>query len=194
MAETSMPTSASASATERTASAWQVVWPAALGLAAAAVQLATDPDTETIATVISIAVLCYLAAAAFDRRWVAWAGGLVFVPVVVPSQFVGLAWWVVPGVVALALVVTGLLLRVPGPPLAAQTAALIGYGGFAVAVLLLAPPRAGLALAGVALAAHGVWDVIHYRRNRVVHRSLAEFCIVLDVPLGIGAIVLAAIG
>jgi hypothetical protein len=175
------------------ASGWQVVWPAAVGLAAAAVVVATDPNTESIVTAISVALLCYLAAAAFDRRWVAWAGCLAFAPVVLPSQVVGLAWWVVPGIVALALVVTGLLLRVPRPPLAAQTAALIGYGGVAIAVLLLAPPRLGLALAGVAVAAHGVWDVIHYRRNVVVKRSLAEACFMLDVPLGIGAVILAII-
>jgi hypothetical protein len=168
-------------------------WPSALGLAVAALQLARDPDTETVATVIGVALLCYLGAAALDRRWVAWAGCVVFSLVLVASQVIGLAWWAVGGAVALALVVAGLLLRVPRPPLTAQTAALIGYGAVAVAALFLAP-RAGLVLAGVALAGHSVWDVIHYRRNQVVHRSLAEFCVLLDVPLGVGAIVLAIAG
>lgn len=123
-------------------------WPSALGLAAAALQLARGPDTETVATVIGV---------------------------------------------ALALVVAGLLLRVSRSPLTAQTAALIGYGGVAVAALFLAP-GVGLVLAGVALVGHSVWDVIHYRRNQVVHRSLAEFCVLLDVPLGVDAIVLAIAG
>jgi uncharacterized membrane protein len=105
----------------------------------------------------------------------------------------GLAWSVAVGAVALVLVIAGLLLRVPRPPLTAQTAALIGYGGVAVAALFL-PPHIGLMLAGAALIGHGVWDVIHYRSNQVVHRSLAEFCVLLDVPLGVGAIVLAIIG
>jgi hypothetical protein len=168
-------------------------WPSALGLAVAALQLAFGPDTETVATVIGVAVLCYLAAAALDRRWVAWAGVIVFSLVVVASQWIGLAWWAVGGIVALALVAAGLLLGVPRPPLTAQTVALIAYGGVAVAALFLAP-RVGLVLAGVALVGHSVWDVIHYRRNQVVHRSLAEFCVLLDVPLGIGAIVLAMAG
>jgi hypothetical protein len=43
-------------------------WPSTFGLAVAAVQLARDPDTETVATVIGVAVLCYLGAAALDRR------------------------------------------------------------------------------------------------------------------------------
>jgi hypothetical protein len=168
-------------------------WPSALGLAVAALQLALDPDTETVATVIGVAALCYLAAAALDRRWVAWAGCVVFTLVVVAGEAIGLAWWAVGGVLALALVVAGLLLGVPRPPLTAQTAALIAYGGVAVAALFLAP-RVGLVLAGVALVCHSVWDAIHYRRNQVVHRSLAEFCVLLDVPLGVGAIVLAMAG
>jgi hypothetical protein len=187
---------ASISATAQDSPRWQAVlrrWPSALGLASAAAALATDPDTETIGTVVAVAVLCYLGAAALNRRWVAWAGCAVFPAVVIGSQVAGVTWWVAGAVVALALVVAGLLLRVPRPPLTAQTAALIGYGGVAVAALLLAP-RAGLVLAGVALIGHGVWDVIHYRRNKVVHRSLAEFCVLLDVPLGIGAIILASAG
>jgi hypothetical protein len=167
-------------------------WPSALGLAVAALQLASGPDTETVATVIGVAVVCYLAAAALDRRWVAWAGCVVVSLVVVASQAVGVAWWVVSGIVALGLVVAGLLLGVPRQPLTAQTAALLGYGGVAVAALFLAP-RVGLLLAGAALAGHAVWDVLHYRRNQVVHRSLAEFCVLLDVPLGVGAIALAIV-
>jgi uncharacterized membrane protein len=113
--------------------------------------------------------------------------------VLVASQEAGLAWWAIGATVALALVVAGLLLQVPRPPLTAQTAALIGYGGVAVVALFFAP-RVGLVVAGVALVAHSVWDVIHYRRNQVVHRSLAEFCVLLDVPLGVGAMVLAIAG
>jgi hypothetical protein len=168
-------------------------WPAALGLTIAGVQLATDPDAETVSTVIAVAALCYLAAAALDRRWIAWAGCVVFPPIVIASIELDLAWWAVVGAVALILVVAGLILRVPRPPLTAQTLALLGYGGVAVTAVYL-EPRVGLALAGAALAGHAVWDVIHYRRNQVVKRSLAEFCVFLDVPLGVAAIVLAIIG
>lgn len=168
-------------------------WPSALGLATVAGQLVLGPDAEAVATVVAVAVLCYLGAAALNRRWVAWAGCAVLAPVLVTAQLTGLPWWAIAGGVALALVIAGLLLRVPRPPLTAQTAALLGYGGVAVVALAL-QPRVGLALAGVALAAHAVWDVIHYRRNQVVPRSLAEFCVLLDVPLGAAAIVLAGVG
>lgn len=156
-------------------------------------QLALGPDADGVATVVATAVLCYLAAAALKRRWVAWAGCLVFPTVIVASRLAGVTWWAVVAAVAAALVVVGLAIRAPRPPLSAQTLALVGYGGVAVVALFLAP-RAGLALAGVALAAHAVWDVIHFRRDQVVYRSLAEFCVVLDVPLGVAAIVLAVVG
>jgi hypothetical protein len=36
--------------------------------------------------------------------------------------------------------------------------------------------------------------LVHYRRNEVVPRSLAEACMLLDVPLGLGLVVLALVG
>jgi hypothetical protein len=168
-------------------------WPSVLGLAAAVLQLATGGERETVVIVVCVATLCYLGAAALQMPWVAWAGIAGGSLVVVASELVGLVWWAGIGIVALVLVVVGLLGRAPRPALTAQTAALAGYGGLAVAALYFAP-RVGLVLAGLVLASHAVWDLIHYRRNRVVPRSLAEFCMLLDVPLGVGVIVLAVIG
>jgi hypothetical protein len=168
-------------------------WPAVLGLAAAAFQLLTSPDADGVATTVGVAVVCYLGAAALDRPWVAWGAIPPASLLIVASEILGLRWWVAFAVLALGLVVTGVLLRVPRPALTAQTAALIGFGGLAVAALALSP-RAGLALVGVVLASHAIWDAIHYRRNQVVPRSLAEFCMLLDVVLGAGAVVLAITG
>ncbi|WP_212820004.1 hypothetical protein [Polymorphospora rubra] len=188
--------SAAPAGTRVAAARWSALahrWPSVVGLAAATLVLANGANRETLATIVSVAALCYLGAAAFDRPWVAWAGVGGASVVVVVSELAGLPWWVGIAVVAGVLVVVGLVGRVPRPALTAQTLALLGYGGLAVAALHLAPP-VGLVLAGVALTAHGIWDVIHYRRNQVVPRSLAEFCVLLDVPLGIGFLVLAAIG
>lgn len=182
--------------TEDVAPGWHAAlhrWPSALGLAAAIQSLVTGTARENVAITICVAVLCYLGAAALNRPWVGWAGILGGSLVIAASKIAGLEWWAGFGITALALVVVGLLCRVPRPPLTAQTIALVGFGGSAVVGLYLAP-RVGLALAGMALASHAVWDVIHYRRNQVVPRSLAEFCIVLDVPVGIGAIILAIVG
>ncbi|TDC64001.1 hypothetical protein E1258_09315 [Micromonospora sp. KC207] len=188
----STPTSAE---TPAGAGRWSVVtrrWPSLLGLAVATAVLATGADREVLSITVAVAALCYLAAAALGRPWVAWAvvggGGIV----VAASELAGVPWWAGVGVVAALLVIAGLVGGVPRAPLAAQAVALLGYGGLAVTAVLVAP-RVGLVLAGLALAAHGIWDVVHYRRDEVVPRSLAEFCVLLDVPLGLGFLVLATV-
>ncbi|MBA9002717.1 hypothetical protein [Thermomonospora cellulosilytica] len=168
-------------------------WPSLLGLTAAVLSLATGVNRESVAIVVCVAALCYLGAAASRRPWVAWAGIVGGSLVVVVSELAGLVWWAGVGVAALALVVGGLLGRVPRLALTAQTAALAGFGGLAVAALFPAP-RVGLALVGVVLVSHAGWDLVHYRRDQVVPRSLAEFCMLLDVPLGVGAVILAVTG
>ncbi|MEV0731630.1 hypothetical protein [Polymorphospora sp. NPDC050346] len=178
------------------AARWSAVlhrWPSVLGLAAATTMLATGASRETLSVIVSVAALCYLGAAAFDRPWMGWAGVGAAPVVIVVSELAGLPWWSGLAVAAGGLVVVGLVGGVPRPPLTAQALALLGYGGLAVAALFL-PPQVGLVLAGLVLTAHGVWDVIHYRRDQVVPRSLAEFCVLLDVPLGLGFLVLAAVG
>jgi hypothetical protein len=166
-------------------------WPAALGVLLAVENLVTDVDRDTLAVVVGVAVVCYLAAAALDRRWVSWAA-IAGAGLVIPaSELTGVPWWVGIGLLGLALVVAGLILRVPRPPLTAQAAALLGYGGLAVATLFVVPTTAGLLLAGLVLASHGVWDIVHWWRDRVVSRSLAEFCVMLDIPLGLGAVAVA---
>lgn len=183
------------SATPVEQSLWRSVghrWPSVVGLAAAVLQLTAGADRELVAITLGIALLCYLGAAALGRPWVGWAGIIGGSLVVVAGELAGLVWWVAIGVAAFALVVAGLFGQASRPALTRQTAALLGYGGVAVAALYLAP-RLGLVLAGAALAGHAVWDLIHYRRNQVVPRSLAEFCMLLDVPLGAAAIILAIV-
>jgi hypothetical protein len=165
-------------------------WPSALGLLAAVTSLATGANRETLAITLSVALLCYLSAAALDRRWISWAGIVGGSLVVVAAELAGLVWWAGIGVAAATLVVIGLFGHASRSALTAQTAALLGFGGLAVAALSL-DADAGLVLAGITLASHAVWDVIHYRRDVVVSRSLAEFCILLDVPLGLGLIVIS---
>ncbi|MEE6258143.1 hypothetical protein [Plantactinospora sonchi] len=167
-------------------------WPSAVGLTAAVLVLATGPDRQTLSITVCAATLCYLGAAALARPWVAWAAVPGFSLVIIASRVLGLPWWAVAGIAALILVVVGLVGRVSYPALTAQAVAVAGFGGLAVAALLIAPSF-GLVLAGLVLASHGIWDAVHYRRNAVVPRSLAEACMLLDVPLGLGFIVLAAL-
>jgi hypothetical protein len=168
-------------------------WPAALGLAAATFQIVTGVAADAVAITVAAAASCYLAAAALGRPWVAWAGIPVASGVVVVSEIAGISWWVGLAGFAAVLVVAGVLRRAQTHPLTAQGLAMLGFGGVAV-VAVLVSPRLGLALAGVALASHAAWDYVHWRRNTVVPRSLAEFCFVLDIPFGVAAIVLAIAG
>jgi hypothetical protein len=168
-------------------------WPSALGLLAAGSAIASGANRESVAITLGLALLCYLGAAALNRPWIAWAGILGGTLVVTIGELAGIAWWAAVGIAAAALVAIGLVGRAPRPALTAQTAALLGFGAPAVAAVYL-NPRIGMILAGVAMASHAAWDVVYWRRNEVVPRSLAEFCLWLDVPLGLALIVLALTG
>lgn len=165
-------------------------WPTALGLLAAGFQLATGANREAVAITVSVATLCYLAAAALNRPWIAWAAVAAASLIVVAGELAGLTWWAALALAAAALATIGLIAGVPRPALTAQTAALLGFGALAVTALYI-NPQAGMILAGLALASHTGWDLIHYYRNTVVPRSMAEFCMVLDLPLGLALILLA---
>lgn len=167
-------------------------WPTLLGLAGAAVIILTGDGADGPATALLVAVVCYLAAAATNRPWVAWAAVPAGSVVVVAGRLLGVASWVSLGIAAAALLLTGLAMAASRAALTAQTAALLAYGGLATVALFL-PPAAGLVLVGATLTLHAVWDVVHLRRGVVVPGSLAEFCIFLDVPVGLTAIVVAVV-
>jgi hypothetical protein len=171
---------------------WQR-WPVAVGLLGAAFVAIVSPDRVTITVGLLVALMCYLAAAALGVRWVAWAAIPIASALVITGGFADIDPWVTLGAAAVVLVVIGLLHQASGTALAAQSAAMVGYGGIALTALTLGPV-AGAVLASLALMAHAVWDVIHYRRNAVVPRSLAEACMFFDVPLGLAVIVVSLAG
>lgn len=159
-------------------------WPSALGLALAAVVVALGRhDAGVPVTVLGIAVLCYLGAAATGRRWVAWAGVPGGVTVVAAAQQVPVPWWLVLLAAGVLLTTLGMIDDVPRRAVVVQALAAAGFAG--LGMLALAQPTNGLLLAGLALASHGLWDVIHHRNDAVVPRSLAECCVALDLSAGL---------
>lgn len=64
--------------------------------------------------------------------------------------------------------------------------------GTAAAIALIVNGTAGTYLVAAGLLGHAMWDVYHDRINKVVVRSMAEFCCVLDTVLAV-AIVIAAV-
>lgn len=148
--------------------------------------------TLTPATAMGVAALCYLAAAATRTRWVSWLGVPVFSGLAFAGLLGLLPWWVLFVLAGVVLLVVGVTVGA-GRVTAIQAAAMLGFFGLAVVALYLAP-RVGLAVAGVVLAAHALWDVWHYRRDVVVNRSMAIFCIGLDVSVGTLCVALAVAG
>ncbi len=165
-------------------------WPSLLGLAVATWQILLGTSTEGTAITVAAAASCYLAAAALGRRWIAWVGIVTSSLVVLLTEAAGLPWWAGLTAYTVLLVVVGLAARARCDALSEQALAMLGFGGLAVLALFVSP-RLGLALAGLVLVSHALWDYRHWRRNDVVPRSMAEFCFLLDVPLGVAALVLA---
>lgn len=159
-------------------------------LAGVAIVLPLSQATaEAPLTATGIATSCYVAAAAVGIRWLAW----LFIPVAALVSIFGDSlplgpWWVVLAGVGALLLGIGLLRRKRAT--LAQAAAMVGYFGLGVIGLFVAP-RLGLAIAGLALAAHAGWDWWHFRRDVVVARSFALWCIGLDLTAGGICLVLA---
>jgi hypothetical protein len=162
-------------------------WPTALGIAVAALAAFDLQDGLEFATLIILMALVYLGAAALNRRWSAWAvllAGLLlafFIPStseVVPSVVL-----LVAALVFLALGVARGQLREPGG-LTLQTAGMLAFGSTALVALYVNPALGGK-LVAVALIGHAAWDAYHFMRNKVVSRSYAEFCGVVDLLLGV---------
>ena len=116
-------------------------------------------------------------AAAFGR-----AGGIV----VLRQLDVGLDPSVGLLIVAFVLLVLGVTLgqwRKPGG-LTLQTVGMLGFGAIALVALSVNSDIGGY-LVAAGLIGHAAWDAIHLRLNRVVARSYAEFCAVVDLVLGV---------
>jgi hypothetical protein len=139
-----------------------------------------------LAPVLAASAAVYLGAAALRRPAAAWP--LFFATVVVITAARLLedrlepTWVILAGAVALG--VYGLLRGAarPGYGLPLQTVALLGFGAAAGAALVV-NPELGAYLVAAGLLGHAAWDAYHHRVNRVVVRSMAEFCLVLDTAL-----------
>src|SRR5215218_11313917 len=173
-------------------------WPTALGVAVAALtafDLQVDAGfVSSFSALVVLMALVYLGAAALSRRRAAWvvflAGFAVLVVLRLPDS--GIEPSLVLLVAALAFLALGAargLERRPGG-FTLQAAGMLGFGAIALAALY-ANLELGGYLVAVALIGHALWDAYHYLRNRVVARSYAEFCAVLDLLVGTAILVMA---
>ena len=168
-------------------------WPTALGIAVAALAAFDAQDGLEFAELTVLMALVYLGAAALDRRWAAWVVLLAGLPL---AFFISSISGIDPSVVLLVAAPVFLVLgvargqwqRPDGLPL--QTAGMLAFGSTALVALYYMYPDLGGKLVGIAILGHAAWDAYHYLRNRVVARSYAEWCAVVDLLLG-AAILLA---
>jgi hypothetical protein len=140
-----------------------------------------------VAAVITASGFVYLGSAALQRRTAAWpvfAISFVLVGLGLNVSGFNASWWMVGIAAALLLyaVTRGALKPTWGVPLQAAALAIL-------APLALIAAEANQTVAGVLVAAglfaHTGWDIYHHRTDRVVVRSMAEFCAVLDSLLAV---------
>jgi hypothetical protein len=171
-------------------------WPTLAGVAFAAfVALALFRGAEQggeLASIVAASGLVYLAAAALRKPSIAWPVFFVSVLVITAAKI----GWVGIDATWLLLALAGLffgygLLRGAtqrSGDLMRQTIAMAGLGSVA-AVALYVNEVASAYLVAAGLLAHAAWDAYHHWANKVVARSLAEFCFVLDTLLAAAILV-----
>ncbi len=166
-------------------------WPLWLAIASAAAIWGAAPGS--LAEVLLLLPLLYLIMAVVPNRSVTWPVLAILVAVLVAArmQYVVEPSTVVLAVASLVLVVG--VLRWRGLPsrgmFLLQLAGMVAFGTIALVGLVLAP-QLGRYVVAAGWFAHGLWDLAHLRANKVVSRSYAEWCGVLDVLVAAGLILL----
>ena len=172
-------------------------WPTALGVAVAALTFFNEQVTvEFVSFVSAIVVLLgviYVGAAALERRRAAWIILVAGFAVLTAERLLDWSggasvFFLVSALVFLVLgVVRGQLRKGGGLPL--QTIGMLGFGAIGLLALSVSPTLGGY-LVAAALIGHAIWDAVYFWLNRVVVRSYAEFCGVLDLVLGVAILLM----
>jgi hypothetical protein len=170
-------------------------WPALAGIAFAVLVTLGTASAVDQAPVLAAAALVYIGSAALQRPGAAWPLFFGSVVVITAARFLGFDATLAVLGCGVALGLHGLLRGVirPGYGLPLQTVALLGFGAVA-AVALFMNSDLGAYLVAAGLLGHAAWDLHHYRTNRVVIRSMAEFCLALDALLAVLIVVVTVIG
>jgi len=163
-------------------------WPTALALAMTAVGFGGKDSPEVVAPLWDALILMqlgYLVVAKWKRRRASWPVVVTGMTTIIVLRALDLiAPSAVFAAIALVVLVWGAIdgqLRRSGA-LKAQMLGMLGFGALAL-VGLAVEPDLGRYLVAAGLFLHGVWDFVHLRLNKVVARSHAEWCFVLDIIL-----------
>src|SRR5918996_654886 len=166
-------------------------WPTWLALALAALTVGGS-TVESLADVLPMLAFFYLAAAVLQRRQATW---LVAVATVAAFAALRLQDWVDPvvafSVAALALMLWGAVrgqLRRRGA-LVVEIAGMVGFTAIALAAVSV-DPDLGRYIVAAGWFGHAAWDFAHFRTDKVVSRSFAEWCTVFDILRAVGILIL----
>ena len=166
-------------------------WPTALALVLGGLALPEgDPAgaVEVFGELLPYLALLYLVVGKLGHRGLSW-------PMLIVGAAVIVALWVVDVVspvivaavfslVALPWSATGGDLR-KSRTLRAQALGVIGFAALAL-IGLAVDPDVGRYVVASGWFLHGIWDIVHLRLDRVVSRSYAEFCGVIDIVIAVG--------
>ncbi|MFF4624576.1 hypothetical protein [Nonomuraea jabiensis] len=162
-------------------------WPTAVALGLTFLTLSSGSDlsseVRSVAQILPALPLLYLVAAKLGRPALSWPLLGVGMVIIIGSRLLDL---VAPSTVLLALALVVLVWGVidghsrRSGEFRIQAIGMIGFGALALAGLAL-DPEIGRYVVAAGWLLHGVWDFVHLRRGKVVARSYAEWCGVLDV-------------
>ena len=170
-------------------------WPIALALAMAAATFGGSETTEGLAALSEALLLLpllylllpllYLLVAKLRRPEASWP---LLVVLIAPFIALRALDVIAPAAVYSALALTVLIwgavdgrLRRPDP-FRVQAWGMLGFGALALAGLVL-DPDLGRWLVAAGFFGHGVWDLVHFKLDKVVARSYALWCGVLDIGI-----------
>ena len=171
-------------------------WPSLVGIGLAAFIALGMSAGSAEASTLAASGLVYLGAAALQKPSAAWPLFLLTFLLITASKVAiraGLvsidATWLLIGL-AIAFVVYGLMRGATHPAggLRRQAIAMV-VCGLAAAIALIVSGKLGAYLVAAGLLGHAAWDVYHHWANKVVVRSMAEFCFVLDTLLALAIVV-----
>jgi hypothetical protein len=167
-------------------------WPAALGVALAAFIAYDLTNGRDLANVLAAAGFVYLGAAALEKRTLAWPL-FIFTFIIIGIVQAGFGaynpTWVFVALAALFFIygaIRGAWRQLEGLPL--QTAIMAAIAILA-AIAFGIDPALGAYLVAAGLLGHAALDVWLFLKNKVVVRSMTEFCFVLDTLLAIAIVV-----
>lgn len=158
-------------------------WPSALAIGSAALIGGGGPgQVFVLGEILLLLGLVYLLVAQVRRPGAAWPALVAGVAAIAALRSLDVPLAAGFAAVGLGVLVWGAVdgqLREPGM-FRVEAAGMLGFGALAFVALTVEPDLARY-LVAAGWFAHGVWDVVHLRLNRVVVRSYAEWCGLVDI-------------